>query len=32
MIKLQASGEGQACTTYGPQATCGPRELFLRPA
>ena len=22
----------QACTTYGPRATCGPRDLFLRPA
>jgi len=22
----------QACTTYGPQAACGPRKLFLRPA
>ena len=21
----------QACTTYGLRATCGPRDLFLRP-
>ena len=22
----------QACTTYSPRATCGPRDLFFRPA
>jgi len=29
--RLKNNGLDQACTTYGPQAKCGPRKLLIWP-